>query len=111
MTTEKHDDANALRFSGGLEAVAYVLFLETWLYDDEGLADLSEELLQNIGKKWHDEWLPKRNAEHCGDCNKVSCTCIRCALDGLFSNAKRILASNVFYPDPASSAANERDDA
>jgi len=77
-----------------LEDVAYVLFLETWLDADEGLVDLSDEMLKTLGQKWRDEWLPERNAEHCGDCTKVAATCMRCVLDALFANSARILATN-----------------
>ena len=94
MNEIKHDYDNARRSSELLEAIAYVLFLETWLTADEGLKDLNDEMLTNLNQNWREEWLPKRNAEHYGDCTKVAGACIRCSMDSLFANAARILASH-----------------
>lgn len=72
------------------EQIAFALYLATWLKDDEAIEDLDDDFLSRLGKKWRDEWLPGRFAEHNGDCTKKPFTCLRCVMDGFFANAARI---------------------
>lgn len=82
---------NSVLSGDAVEAIAYVLYLEDWLGNDESLSEIDDNLLRNLDKKWKEEWLPYRNAAHFGDCTKFPATCMRCVLDDLFFNARRIL--------------------
>jgi hypothetical protein len=94
MSEEILQTVGASHFSDGLEAIAYMLFLETWLDMDETIADLSDDVLRSLGTKWKNEWLPMKNSDHCGDCTKMPATCIRCVLDEWYKQAARIVAAN-----------------
>jgi len=97
MTDQKTDHAlTESRLNAGLDAVAYMLFLETWLNNDESLSELDDELLQRLYEKWVTQWLPALSEPHCGDCTKVCGTCVRCSVEQLYADAARIIkASNV----------------
>lgn len=74
----------------GLEQIAFMLYLATWLKDDEAIEELDDVLLSRLGKRWRAEWMPGRLAEHNGDCTKKPYTCLRCTMDRFFANAERI---------------------
>lgn len=78
---------------GLLEGVAYMLYLDSWLNEGEGLAEISDQLLKDLRIKWVDHWTPASRQEHAGDCTKECFTCIRCAVEELYTDAKRILVS------------------
>lgn len=73
-----------------IEQTSFMLYLATWLDEGEHIEDLSDEFLSKLAKKWRDEWIPGRFAEHRGDCTKEPFTCLRCVMDRLFSDACRI---------------------
>ena len=85
-----------VRSNAGLDTIAYMLYLETWLKTDEAFAELSDEFLQRLYEKWVNQWLPSLSKPHCGDCTRVSGTCVRCSVERLYADAARILrVSNV----------------
>lgn len=73
-----------------IDAIAFMLFLDTWLQGDESISDLDDKFIREVYKSWVTGWLPSRTADHCGDCTKVARTCIRCSVDQLFEEATRI---------------------
>lgn len=76
-----------------LDAIAFTLYLQTWLDDYEKTSDLGDESLRRLRAKWVDEFLPGLQGEHCGDCTKVPAPCLRCVMDEWFSEAKAILGA------------------
>jgi S-ribosylhomocysteine lyase LuxS involved in autoinducer biosynthesis len=74
-----------------LDAIAYMLFLETWLDEEESISDLGSEVLKSLRKNWTTNWIPALNEKHCGDCTKVSSSCIRCCVEQLYEEAARII--------------------
>lgn len=92
MTDQKtHHASVASLLTAKLDAVAYMLYLETWLQVNESISDLENELLQRLYEKWITGWLPALNEAHCGDCTKVAATCVRCSVERLYEDARRIL--------------------
>jgi hypothetical protein len=77
-----------------LDQIAYILYLQTWVYTDDELVDMSDSRLKRLGEKWRKEWLPFRDSKHDGDCTNMPYSCIRCVMDDLYKNANRILKSN-----------------
>jgi hypothetical protein len=74
-----------------LDAIAYMLYLKTWIDKDESYAEWSDEFLQRLYEKWVTQWLPSLSEPHCGDCTNVSATCIRCSVERIYKDAARIL--------------------
>ena len=94
------DECNA-----GLDAIAYMLYLETWLNSDESLSELEDELLKRLYEKWVTQWLPGRSGKHCGDCTKVAGPCLRCGVERLYEEAARIQrVSNAKLTSPPTTA-------
>lgn len=78
-----------------IDKIAFTLFLEGWLYDEEkGIEDISEERLEQYRDKWQKDFVPSLNQEHCGDCTNVCSPCTRCITENYFKQAVRII--NVF---------------
>lgn len=87
-------DAPASEWSDLLDAVkatAFVLFLLTWLYADESIDDLSQDVLLRLKNKWQDYWIPSLSQPHCGDCTKVCALCTRCSMESVIKTAKKIV--------------------
>ena len=76
-----------------LDTVAYMVYLRTWCKDDEEPYDLGEALLKRLRHKWDNELLPHKNAKHNGDCTGNPYTCIKCSVEGIYSEAEFILNS------------------
>ena len=74
-----------------IDAIAYMLYLETWLNHDETIAMFGDTLLKSLHSKWVEHWLPALESEHCGDCTKVACSCTRCNVENIYKDAERIL--------------------
>lgn len=89
--SEKQVSVDRVPLNNGLDAIAYMLYLETWLNGDESVSELDNELLQRLYEKWVTQWLPARSEAHCGDCTKVAATCVRCSVERLYADAGRIL--------------------
>ena len=73
-----------------VETIAFTLYLETWGHDE--ISDIDDETMENLVKKWREEWLPLRESEHSGDCTKQPWTCMRCLMDRMWGDSERIAA-------------------
>jgi hypothetical protein len=78
-----------------IHAIAYVLYLATWLRPDEDIGDLSDSELQSSALKWKEEWVPCLQQEHSGDCTNMPWSCTKCNMLELIKVAERILSSIV----------------
>ena len=71
--------------------IAFMLYLDTWLKEDEAIEDLPDKDFVELKQKWINEWVPGLNQEHRGDCTRESMPCLRCVMDGLMATADRIV--------------------
>lgn len=94
MTTEETKSDGPAVLSSALLAVAYTLYLNTWLQEGECVEEMDAARLEQLGKKWHDEWLPGMTEAHSGDCTKQCWPCLRCSIESLIANAGRVIASS-----------------
>jgi len=93
QATTPREDTAELR-EALLVQTAYMLFLQTWLRQDEVIEDLKDEVLKSLSQKWRTVWMRDRYSEHFGDCTSQPQTCVRCVMDELFENARRVLAGH-----------------
>jgi hypothetical protein len=75
------------------DAIAFVLFLQTWLDDREDLDTFTDEDLSDMWAKWSKEWMASLKEEHCGDCTNMPAACARCHTEDKFRQADRILGA------------------
>lgn len=79
-----------------LDTVAYIIYLETWLGRGKDITFFNEDELSSLHKKWVTEWQPARSRPHdCGD-SSSGATCLRCTLDEIYADARRVV-HNVNY--------------
>lgn len=74
-----------------IDAIAFTLFLMTWLKPDEDISDLTPKHLADLRKKWVNEFLPSLSDPHSGDCTKMPWSCTRCSTERLMLEAKLIM--------------------
>ena len=74
--------------------IAFILYLQTWLKEDEDIEEMPDYDLQELSKKWVDEWLPMMNSEHSGDCTRQPWSCMRCWFDRTLKFADRALKAS-----------------
>lgn len=70
--------------------VAFMIYLDTWLSDDEYVYDLTEADIKELYIKWVYGWLPGLNEDHHGDCTREPMPCMRCTMDNIMNNAEKI---------------------
>jgi hypothetical protein len=75
-----------------IDAVAFSLYLSSWLQDDEMLDDFSDEDVARLRDKWVTQWLPSLLVEHCGDCTGMPVACTRCHTERYLADAARIVS-------------------
>jgi hypothetical protein len=64
-----------------IDKIAFILW-----FADYGESDSVDYYI----KKWENDWLPDKTAEHYGDCTNIPCACSRCIMDNFQLIAKRI---------------------
>lgn len=73
-----------------IKIIAFMLWLNTWLDENEGIEDLSDDELLSLKEKWTKHWEDSLNQEHDGDCTKKCFACTRCAIESLIKTATKI---------------------
>jgi hypothetical protein len=73
-----------------IEGIAFTLFLESWMVDDESIIDCDEYFIFYMKNKWINIWLPGRTSRHLGDCTNMCFSCLRCQVDEFFKQAEHI---------------------
>jgi len=72
------------------DSIAFTLYLNTWLDENESISEFSESTIKALYEKWRTEWVPSLSEEHRGDCTNVPMACTRCNTEELFENASAI---------------------
>jgi len=72
------------------DSIAFTLYLNTWLDENETISEFSESTIRALYTKWKTEYIPALDEEHRGDCTNVPMTCMKCLVDELFENAEAI---------------------
>lgn len=73
-----------------VKGAAFVLYLCTWLKEDESIEDMDNDSILSLKEKWNKYWVPSLKEEHCGDCTKIPATCTRCCMEEFIQTAERI---------------------
>lgn len=76
-----------------LDTIAYMLYLDDWLNEDESLSNIYETgmSLSKLKEKWDTAWLPLSREEHSGDCTKQAGPCVRCIVEQYYADAAKIV--------------------
>ena len=72
------------------DSIAFTLYLDTWLAENETLSEFSESTIKALYHKWRTQWIPSLKEEHRGDCTNIPLACVRCNTEELFENAAAI---------------------
>lgn len=73
-----------------ITAIAFVLWLQTWLKEDETIKDLTIEELLSLKRKWSKYWADSLSQPHFEDCTKIPCSCVRCCIEDLVKQAEKV---------------------
>jgi hypothetical protein len=73
------------------DLIMFMLYLDTWILEDEDIDNLSNNDIQELVKKWREEWMPGLDQIHSGDCTKQPWPCLRCQMEYLKFQSERIL--------------------
>lgn len=73
-----------------IKIIVFMLWLNTWLKENESIEDLSNDELLSLKEKWEKYWEDSLNQEHDGDCTNKCYACTRCAMESLIKEATRI---------------------
>jgi broad specificity polyphosphatase/5'/3'-nucleotidase SurE len=72
------------------KAIAFALFLETWLDEYEYWADLDDNDIRRLYEKWLEDFVYSVNQPHSGDCRNQPWSCTRCSYEQIEKDALRI---------------------
>lgn len=81
------------------DAIAFTLYLQSWLRENETTDIYTDENLKELWLKWEYEWLISLEEEHYGDCVKMPCACVRCHTEEYLKEAQRILSASKYGED------------
>ena len=73
-----------------IKIITFMLWLNTWLKENESIEDLSEEELLSLKEKWDTHWADSLNQEHDGDCTNACYSCLRCNMEVLVKEAEKL---------------------
>ena len=72
------------------DAIAFTMYLYTWIDIDEDVSVLDDDTLKDFYKKWVDILRPSANQPHSGDCTNQPWTCLRCVFEQWEKDSLRI---------------------
>lgn len=91
ITPEKLEDFRQQEYLRNIEAFAFAIYLNSWLYKNgESVKTVPSEDIGNLHKKWVEEWIPSLQEPHCGDCTNMPAPCTRCHTDGYYIDATKL---------------------
>lgn len=73
-----------------LDNMAYMLYLESWLKDEEHISDLDETTLDSLREKW-EKYFNNPNNIHDGDCTDQIYACSKCIYEDFIKLAKNLI--------------------